>query len=842
MNVREHLKKADEDLYARFKTFENAAYQLLEFSQSGAHAQYTTHGHSHIQSVERNYDWLLSENDIEQLNAEEAFCLLCATYCHDIFMIPKEAGDEARARAAHATEADRELLRLKDKLSLTQSEAVFIGHIIRGHHVDSIDELPREDALGSKLVRLQLLGACLSLADICHADETRAPSIVAQYLSLEEESSAHWRRHMQISGISRLQNRIILSAITFSEEGELAVEKYGAEIQAQLERVKPYFSTELEPIAEVEVRLQKLDSELDQDLSFKTDTSAVLDLLVSGLYQNPDVFIRELIQNALDATYVESARRNKNGRPYKAKIAFTSLYDEEGKLIGVRVDDNGSGMDVSDVKDTLLWIGQSRKSNTSIQNLLKETNKELIANFGIGLLSCFRVASKVAISTQKGEDGRAFSVSLVGFGETISMNEEAKDSTGTTITVYFKDEFVDSEINEGIYSHCQMVNLAEIYIHSVELAPSSQKHLRKDMFSDAEDLGTRLEPRSPAAHAITIEGEGYFAFFETSGEINSTQPFQNNGKLDILNDGIFVCSEDTRDWLPKYLSYFNGTINFAAKAVDLPASRDSLVENSKLNDKQGDLSKRVRLILEQLAAQSRVGSRRNFCALALAHSYTTAPDSDKEMILQSAGALAVELYDGRQTSLKSLIGNNDVYLAYQEGSWVTELSKFDGVQLFHKKDSIAEMQAQLLFSSGRQVINCSRLDKVIVGSDRIIEKNIIAPYLQLKDVQVHDLLQDSIVLGELRSLKLPKDLRDKVGKRVKVMESGILPNKVGWDLGTEIWLNVTNPLVRNLYERLKIGSLSDTEVVVFLIVVDMVDNEFDSAMERAIEFLSKRKN
>ena len=205
--LRAHLSEVDTNLFARFKTFELQATKLLEYAQGGNHLTYTTHGLSHIQKVERIYDWLLGDADIGSFSAGEAFCLLCATYCHDIFMIPKFPGDRSRSRAEHAAKAAVELRRLQGQLGLSPSEATFIGEVIRGHHVENIAELRGDEVLGSDLIRIRLLGACLSMADICHADESRAPRIVSDYLSMQEESARHWKRHMDISGINRSGNK-----------------------------------------------------------------------------------------------------------------------------------------------------------------------------------------------------------------------------------------------------------------------------------------------------------------------------------------------------------------------------------------------------------------------------------------------------------------------------------------------------------------------------------------------------------------------------------------------------------------------------------------------------------
>jgi hypothetical protein len=109
----------------------------------------------------------------------------------------------------------------RDRLSLSMNEADAISRIIRGHGVASFDEIDEFIVLGDQKVNIRKLAACLSLADICHADESRAPSIVFGHLAMDEESAFHWRRHMQISGITRDQDvlliRLFLKTLTTHE-------------------------------------------------------------------------------------------------------------------------------------------------------------------------------------------------------------------------------------------------------------------------------------------------------------------------------------------------------------------------------------------------------------------------------------------------------------------------------------------------------------------------------------------------------------------------------------------------------------------------------------------------
>src|SRR5690349_9508363 len=96
--LRKRIQELSADYYTKLQFVESKARQLLEYSQGGGHISFTPHGVSHISAVEQNYDWLITDQDLERFNAPELFCLLCATFFHDALMIPRRPGDELDAR------------------------------------------------------------------------------------------------------------------------------------------------------------------------------------------------------------------------------------------------------------------------------------------------------------------------------------------------------------------------------------------------------------------------------------------------------------------------------------------------------------------------------------------------------------------------------------------------------------------------------------------------------------------------------------------------------------------------------------------------------------------------
>jgi len=399
--LRQRLQELSPELNSRLSNIETKGRQFLEYSQGGAHLTFTPHGFSHISAVEASYDWLLVDADYPRFNTAEIFCLIVATLFHDALMIPKAVGKELQSRAGHATNARDFLLKNRDLIGLSLHEVDIIGDIIKGHGVNSLHVVAKEVVLGSQIVEVRKLAACLSLADIAHADSSRAPEIVFRYLDLDEDSSLHWKQHMQISGITRKGDILLMSALTFSEEGDRAVEEYRRGIEDQLSIIKPYFDTVLQQIRNVELSTKRLESPLDQTLRFQTNTSGVLKVLIEGVYDREDVFVRELVQNSLDACLLRRLKLERRNVAYEPKILLTFLL--EGKRVrAFRIDDNGVGMDLNDLRDTVLWIGSSIATKADVAELVHQAaSRNLIATFGIGLLSCFKASNQIKVRTAK---------------------------------------------------------------------------------------------------------------------------------------------------------------------------------------------------------------------------------------------------------------------------------------------------------------------------------------------------------------------------------------------------------------------------------------------------------
>ena len=162
------------------------------------------------------------------------------------------------------------------------------------------------------------------------------------------------------------------------------------------------------------------------DRTFQVDLRGVVDLLSHHLYGSPRVYVRELLQNAVDA--ITARRAAEPAAPAVVRIEPPEMTGD-GTL---RVHDTGIGLTEAQVHELLATIGRSSKRDE-----LGFARHEFLGQFGIGLLSCFLVADEIRVQTRHGDeptvlwtgyaDGR-YRVELAGPGA-------SRAEPGTTVTL-----------------------------------------------------------------------------------------------------------------------------------------------------------------------------------------------------------------------------------------------------------------------------------------------------------------------------------------------------------------------------------------------------------------------
>ena len=119
---------------------------------------------------------------------------------------------------------------------------------------------------------------------------------------------------------------------------------------------------------------------------FQVNLKGMISLLSEHIYSNPSTFIRELLQNAVDA--ITAIRVLDDS--YQGNIEV-ELSDDGNNMLSIT--DNGIGLTEKDIHEVLTVIGESSKRNSL-------DSKDYIGQFGIGLLSCFVVSDEIIFETR----------------------------------------------------------------------------------------------------------------------------------------------------------------------------------------------------------------------------------------------------------------------------------------------------------------------------------------------------------------------------------------------------------------------------------------------------------
>lgn len=159
--------------------------------------------------------------------------------------------------------------------------------------------------------------------------------------------------------------------------------------------------------------------------TFQVDLRGLVDLLSHHLYSSPRVYLRELLQNAVDA--ITARRAEQPDAP-----ALVRLYADDGRLRG---EDSGIGLTETDVHSLLATIGRSSKRDGA--EGLASARAGFLGRFGIGLLACFVVAAEIRVVSRSARTPAAPPVEWCarddGSYTVRTLPDDARTEPGTTV-------------------------------------------------------------------------------------------------------------------------------------------------------------------------------------------------------------------------------------------------------------------------------------------------------------------------------------------------------------------------------------------------------------------------
>ena len=306
------------------------------------------------------------------------------------------------------------------------------------------------------------------------------------------------------------------------------------------------------------------------------DFGGLIRLLAEHLYSEPDVFVRELIQNAHDAIEMRAVHQ----QDLAGRIEIEA--DEEARTI--TFSDNGVGMDREDIRRFLSTIGGSGKG--SLLNELKTRDKEsalqLIGQFGIGLLSAFVVAEEVEVTTRRWDSDTTY-VWRNGGSLACEVYLGRRDTPGTDVVVKLRADcayFTSPDIVLSIIrKYCEFLGHG-IYLQgrgpvNEPDAPFYRKHWNS---TKERDLACRVfverqYPNDIHLDVITVDIErpvrAQGVLFIAGKNMRGFQ----SGQLDLFVRRMLIRKGDS-SLLPEWAKFVSGLID--SPDLSATAARDNV--------------------------------------------------------------------------------------------------------------------------------------------------------------------------------------------------------------------------------------------------------------------------
>jgi molecular chaperone HtpG len=368
-----------------------------------------------------------------------------------------------------------------------------------------------------------------------------------------------------------------------------------------------------------------------QEFQFQAEVQRLLDLVIHSLYTDKEIFLRELVSNASDATDRLRFEALTDGSllpaGYDPKIRL--VPDAERRTL--TIEDDGIGMTRDEVVRNIGTIARSgtREALERLKSQAADGAGQLIGQFGVGFYSAFMVADRVELVTRRAGTDEAVRWGSAGDGA-FTVGEATRDRPGTSITLHLKPVDAENGIDDYtqrwvlqriVRQHCDFITYPVVLPPEAPKegeAPKEEKPLNsmkpiwarppaevtKEEYADfyrqiSHDWSEPLE-------TIHTRGEGLVEFqavlfLPTRGSVDLYYPgFKPSLRLYVKR---MLVRENSEELLPRWLRWVRGAVD----SPDLPlnVSREMLQSDRHVRQIRRTLTKKVLDALKRLQENDR---------------------------------------------------------------------------------------------------------------------------------------------------------------------------------------------------------------------------------------------
>ncbi len=434
-------------------------------------------------------------------------------------------------------------------------------------------------------------------------------------------------------------------------------------------------------------------------------TENIFPIIKRFLYSDHEIFLRELVSNAVDACQklkVLSSTGEYAGELGELQVNVT--LDKTAKTI--TISDNGIGMTSDEIDKYINQIAFSGAEEFVNQYKGKEGAENIIGHFGLGFYSAFMVAEKVQIRTLSRRDGsQAVQWESNGSPE-YTISETDKNTRGTEIILYVADdatEFLEKERLQGILTkYCKFLPIPIVFGEKTEYidSPEGEKDDKGNIKRVAIQVPNQVNNTVPAwtKKPADLSDDDYKSFYRElypmSFEeplfhihLNVDYPFNLTGilyfpkinerietqrnKINLYSNQVFI-TDNVEQIVPEFLTLLHGVID--SPDIPLNVSRSYLQSDGNVKKISTHITKKVADKLAEMFKKDRADFESKWADLKVFVEYGTLMD---EKFAEKAKTF---------TLLKSLDGNYYTVEEYLEKVKPLQTDKDNKLVLLYTND------------------------------------------------------------------------------------------------------------------------------------------------------------
>lgn len=376
-------------------------------------------------------------------------------------------------------------------------------------------------------------------------------------------------------------------------------------------------------------------------------TENIFPVIKKFLYSDHEIFLREMVSNAVDA--IQKLKTLHNRGEVSADVSdvkVSVILDKDAKTLTIR--DNGIGMTEEEIDKYINQIAFS--GVTDFLDKYKDNASQIIGHFGLGFYSSFMVSDKVDIITLSYKEGaKAVKWTCDGSPE-YEITDVEKESRGTDIVLHISDdckEFLEhSKIQELLNKYCKFMSVPVVFGKKQEW--SSEKKAMAD--TDEDNVINSMEPLWTKAPS-TLKDEDYKQFYSSlypmSDEplfwihLNVDYPFNLTGilyfpkvksnlelqrnKIQLYCNQVFV-TDQVEGIVPEFLTLLHGVID--SPDIPLNVSRSYLQSDANVKKISTYITKKVADRLKAIFAENRKEYEEKWDSLKLFINYGMLSQND----------------------------------------------------------------------------------------------------------------------------------------------------------------------------------------------------------------------